>query len=57
MFSSGKTAALKEKVKGDTVAERAKWLARTRDNEGFMSQFTTDERGRTANSGMPFAAS
>ena len=40
-----KAAALKEKVKGDTVADRAKWLARTRDNEGYMSQFTTNENG------------
>jgi predicted ArsR family transcriptional regulator len=40
-----KTVALKEKVKGDTVADRAKWLARTRDNEGYMSQFTTNENG------------
>ena len=40
-----KTAALKEKVKGDTVADRAKWLARTRDNEGYMSQFSTNEKG------------
>lgn len=39
-----KTAALKAKVKGDTVAERAKWLAKQRDTEGFMSQFTADER-------------
>jgi len=40
-----KAAALKEKVKGDSVADRAKWLARTRDNEGYMSQFTTNENG------------
>jgi predicted ArsR family transcriptional regulator len=39
-----KTAALKSKVKGDTVEERAKWLARLRDSEGYMSQFTTDEK-------------
>jgi predicted ArsR family transcriptional regulator len=39
-----KTAALKTKAKGETVAERAKWLARARDNEGFMSQFLTDEK-------------
>jgi predicted ArsR family transcriptional regulator len=39
-----KTAALKEKVKGDTVAERAKWLAKEREKEGFMSQFITDEK-------------
>src|ERR1700751_4829293 len=29
-----KTAALKAKAKGDTVAERAKWLAHVRDGEG-----------------------
>jgi predicted ArsR family transcriptional regulator len=40
-----RTAALKEKVKGDTVADRAKSLARLRDNEGYMSQFTTTEEG------------
>jgi predicted ArsR family transcriptional regulator len=38
------TAALKLRVKGQTVAERAKWLARVRDAEGYMSQFTTDEK-------------
>jgi predicted ArsR family transcriptional regulator len=27
------------------VAERAKWLARMRDNEGYMSQFMTSEEG------------
>src|SRR5947207_14917232 len=36
-----KTTALKAKVKGETVEERAKWLARTRDGEGHMSQFIT----------------
>jgi predicted ArsR family transcriptional regulator len=40
-----RTAALKEKVKGDTVEERARWLAKTRDAEGYMSQFVTDEAG------------
>jgi predicted ArsR family transcriptional regulator len=35
-----KTAALKSKAKGTGVAERAKWLARIRDGEGYMSQFT-----------------
>jgi predicted ArsR family transcriptional regulator len=40
-----KTASLKAKVKGDTVAERAKWLARVRDTEGYMSQFSTEEAG------------
>ena len=39
------TAALKAKVKGDTVADRAKWLARLRDSEGYMSQFGMDEVG------------
>jgi len=40
-----KTAVLKSKVNGDTVEERAKWLARARDAEGYMSQYTTDEKG------------
>src|SRR6059036_588908 len=40
-----KTAALKAKVKGQTVAERAKWLAHVRDGEGYMSQFTNDGEG------------
>src|SRR5438132_9931694 len=39
-----KTASLKSKVKGDTVEERAKWLARVRDGEGYMSQFTIEEK-------------
>jgi predicted ArsR family transcriptional regulator len=39
-----KTSALKSKVKGDTVEERAKWLARLRDSEGYMSQFINEER-------------
>ena len=37
-----KTASLKAKVKGDTVTDRAKWLARTRDVEGHMAQFVSD---------------
>jgi predicted ArsR family transcriptional regulator len=39
-----KGAALKAKVKGETVAERAKWLAKVRDSEGHMAQFITDEK-------------
>jgi predicted ArsR family transcriptional regulator len=39
-----KSAALKTKVKGETVAERAKWLAKLRDSEGHMAQFITDEK-------------
>jgi predicted ArsR family transcriptional regulator len=39
-----KTAVLKTKVKGDTVVERAKWLATQREKEGFMSQFVGDEK-------------
>ncbi|HEY4272273.1 MAG TPA: hypothetical protein VGM65_09725 [Candidatus Udaeobacter sp.] len=34
-----KAAALKAKVKGDTLADRAKWLAQVRDGEGYMAQF------------------
>jgi len=39
-----KTAAFKTKAKGQTVAERAKWLAKARDAEGHMSQFIIEER-------------
>jgi predicted ArsR family transcriptional regulator len=40
-----KCASLKEKVKGETVVERAKSLAKIRDTEGYMSQFVTDDGG------------
>jgi DeoR family suf operon transcriptional repressor len=39
-----KTAALKAKAKGETVAERAKWLANVRDGEGYMAAFATNEK-------------
>ena len=39
-----KIASLKQKVKGDTVADRAKWLVKVRDTDGYMSQFITDEK-------------
>src|SRR5881409_4175718 len=39
-----KTAALKAKAKGETVAERAKWLAHVRDGEGHMAAFITNEK-------------
>jgi len=39
-----KIANTKQKVKGDTIADRAKWLARLRDSEGYMAQFSTDEK-------------
>jgi len=37
-----KTAALKSKAKGETVADRAKWLAHVRDGEGYMAQFVNN---------------
>jgi predicted ArsR family transcriptional regulator len=37
-----KTAALKGKAKGETVVQRAEWLARIRDDEGYMAQFLPD---------------
>ena len=40
-----KCANLKEKVKGETVADRAKSLAKIRDTEGYMSQFVTNDGG------------
>src|SRR6201993_1763675 len=30
-----KTAALRSKVRGDTINDRAKWLAKIRDSEGY----------------------
>jgi len=39
-----KGTALKAKAKGETVAERAKWLAKVRDGEGYMAQFITEEK-------------
>ena len=39
-----KTAALKAKAKGETVAERAKWLAHVRDGEGHMAEFLNNEK-------------
>ena len=39
-----KTASLKERVKGDTAVERAKWLVKEREKEGFMSQLVIDEK-------------
>jgi predicted ArsR family transcriptional regulator len=40
-----KCASLKEKVKGATVADRARALTKIRDTEGYMSQFTTEDEG------------
>lgn len=39
-----KTAALKAKVKGASVADRAKWLVKEREKEGFMSQYIIDDK-------------
>ena len=39
-----RTAALKARVKGETVAERAKWLAKVRDSEGYMAEFRPTEK-------------
>jgi predicted ArsR family transcriptional regulator len=39
-----KTAALKAKAKGDTLADRAKWLAHVRDIDGYMAQFINDSK-------------
>ena len=40
-----RTKTLRAKVKGDTVTERAKWLAKVRDSEGYMAQFLPAEKG------------
>ncbi len=34
-----RTAELKAKVKDGGVVERAKWMAKVRDSEGYMAQF------------------
>jgi len=39
-----KGATLKAKVKGEAIAERAKWLAKVRDSEGHMAQFTIEAK-------------
>jgi len=39
-----RTSTLRAKVKGDNVVERGKWLARVRDNEGYMAQFLSSEK-------------
>ena len=39
-----KTATLKSKVKGASVVDRAKWLVKEREKDGFMSQLITDEK-------------
>ena len=40
-----KTTQYLARLKGDTLAERAKWFTRLRDHEGCMSELETDEAG------------
>ncbi|MEI9895342.1 MAG: hypothetical protein WDN28_15995 [Chthoniobacter sp.] len=40
-----KTEQYLAKLKGDTPAERAKWLARLRDHDGHMAECEADETG------------
>jgi len=40
-----RTAVLQARVKGENVIERAKWLTKVRDNEGYMAQFVPSEKG------------
>ena len=39
-----RSQTLRAKVKGESVADRAKWLAKVRDNEGYMSQYLSSEK-------------
>ena len=39
-----KTATMKAKAKGETIADRAKWLSAQREKEGFMSQYIDDQK-------------
>src|ERR1700747_469808 len=34
-----RTTVLRAKVRGENALERAKWLAKVRDNEGYMAQY------------------
>ena len=43
-----RTVFLKSKVKGASVADRAKWMARTRDSEGHMAQFVAGGKDESA---------
>jgi predicted ArsR family transcriptional regulator len=38
-----KTTQYLPRIKGETVPQRAKWLARLRDNEGCMAELETDD--------------
>ena len=38
-----RTQALRARVKGDSIVDRAKWLAKVRDNEGYMAQYLSSE--------------
>lgn len=40
------TTSYAEKLRGETPAEKAKWLARLRDHEGHMSELETGEDGK-----------
>jgi len=42
-----KTEQYLARVKGDVPAERAKWLARLRDHDGYMSECEVDDNGGT----------
>jgi len=39
-----RTTVLRSRAKGENVVERAKWLARVRDNEGYMAQYLSSEK-------------
>jgi len=43
LYFQEKTASYASRLKGDTPAERARWLARLRDADGYMSSCETDE--------------
>lgn len=39
-----KTAALKSKVRGENIEERARWMGKMRDGEGYMSEFVNEPK-------------
>ena len=55
LWFQAKTERCEAKLKGETPAERAKWLARLRDNEGCMAELCTDDGLRIVEFHSPIA--
>jgi predicted ArsR family transcriptional regulator len=40
------TVAYETRLRGETLAERVKWLSRLRDHDGYMSEYETGDQGQ-----------